>query len=43
MKLTLIYQSDMLFEREWIPDIFRDVAGEQVMDGEHRVVLDNSR
>ena len=42
MKLTLIYQSDMLFEREWIPDIFRDVAGEQVMDGEHRVVLDNS-
>ena len=22
--------------------MFRDVAGEQVMDGEHRVVLDNS-
>jgi hypothetical protein len=31
-----------LEEREWIPDIFREVAGEQVIDGEHRVVLDNS-
>lgn len=42
MRLTFIYQSSMFLEREWISDIFRDVVGEEVIDGDHRVVLDNS-
>lgn len=41
MKLTFLWQSDKFSEREWIRDIFASVAGEQVFDGEHRVVLDN--
>ncbi|HWA96678.1 MAG TPA: hypothetical protein VG844_18925 [Terracidiphilus sp.] len=41
MKLTLLYQSKGLAEREWIPDIFRAVAGEVVHDEKHEVVLDN--
>lgn len=41
MKLTFLWQNNTFFERDWIPDIFGSVAGEQIYDGEHRVVLDN--
>jgi hypothetical protein len=41
MKLTFLWQSEKLSEREWIEDIFASVADEQVFDGEHRIVLDN--
>jgi hypothetical protein len=41
MKLTFLWQSDTFFERDWIPDIFGSVAGEQIYDGEHRIVLDD--
>jgi hypothetical protein len=41
MKLTVIYQSDLFEEREWIPDIFREVVSEQIFDGKHQCALDN--
>ena len=41
MKLTFLWQSKTFSEQEWIQDIFAPMAGEQVYDGEHRIVLDN--
>jgi len=41
MKLTFLWQSQTIYEREWISDVFASVAGEQVFDGKHRIVLDD--
>jgi hypothetical protein len=41
MKLTFVWQNHTTWERTWIEKIFAPIAGEQVIDGEHRVVLDN--
>jgi hypothetical protein len=41
MKLTFIWQESAFSERDWIREIFAPVAGEQVFDGDHRIVLDN--
>ncbi len=41
MKLTFLWQSNTFVERDWILDIFASVAGQQVYDGEHRIVLDD--
>jgi hypothetical protein len=41
MKLTFLWQSQTIYEREWILDIFASVTGEQVFDGKHRIVLDD--
>ncbi len=42
MKLTFIWQSSGLAETDWIANVFAPFAGEQVMDGEHRIVRDNA-
>jgi hypothetical protein len=41
MKLTFIWQEPAFSERDWIGEIFAPIAGEQVFDGAHRIVLDN--
>ncbi len=41
MKLEFIWQESGFNERDWIADIFAPVAGEQIFDGDHRIVLDN--
>jgi hypothetical protein len=41
MKLTFIWQDQAFSERDWIREIFAPVVGEHVVDGEHRIVLDN--
>ncbi len=42
MKLTFLWQWKYFIERDWIASLFAPFAGEQVYDGEHRIVLDNS-
>jgi hypothetical protein len=41
VKLTFIWQSASYEERDWINEILRPIAGHQILDGQHRVVLDN--
>jgi hypothetical protein len=41
VKLTFIWQSASYQERDWINEILRPIAGHQIVDGQHRVVLDN--
>jgi hypothetical protein len=41
VKLTLIWQSASFVERDWIREILQPITADEVIDGEHRVVLDN--
>ncbi len=41
MKFTAIWQSKKPHELPWIEEIFGDLIGEHVFDGNHEVVLDN--
>jgi hypothetical protein len=41
MKLTFIWQEPAFSEREWIAEIFAPLAGRQVLDGQHCIVLDD--
>ena len=40
MQLTFIWQNPAFIERDWIADVFSSVAGEQITDGDHRIVRD---
>ncbi len=40
-RLTLIWQYRLFSERDWIREVFRPIAGKDVYDEEHRVVLDD--
>jgi len=42
VKLTFIWQYSKFEARDWIADLFRPLAGEQVYDENYRIVLDNS-
>ena len=41
MKLTFLWQGSSQRERDWIAEIFSPIAGEQIIDGKHSVVLDD--
>jgi hypothetical protein len=41
VKLTFLWQHRHFPERDWIARLFEPFAGEQVYDGEHKIVLDN--
>jgi hypothetical protein len=42
MKFTAIWQAKKPHELPWIEEIFGDLIGEHVFDGNHEIVLDNS-
>jgi hypothetical protein len=41
-KLSIIWQGAAFSEREWIAEAFSDIMGEQISDGRHEIVADNS-
>ena len=41
MKLTFLWQSSDFVERDWIREVFGSIAGQQMYDGHHTLVLDN--
>jgi hypothetical protein len=41
MKLTFVWQDGHFAECDWVADLFKPLAGEQVLDKDHSIVLDD--